>query len=91
MSDKINILVPAKSIKSIVDTDKAIAKLNVSYSKLLADMENGKEILKGSKISVDSLGEAQKRAKVHTVEMDRIWKQLLATEQKLKDFEDFIY
>jgi hypothetical protein len=88
MADRINILVPQKSIDSIIATDAAITKLDISYKRLIGDINEGGEKIKLTAKTYDNLGTAQKNAAKHTIELDKVGKQLVATEQKLKEFED---
>ena len=85
---EINDIVSKKAIEGIVDTDKALNNFDETFMRVVKHIEEGKKIINNNKISFDGLKEAQKKTTESTKNLDKLGKQLLQTEQKLKDFED---
>ena len=74
--------------KLLLDIDKGITSVDEKIIKLDKDLVKLGKTTRENSSSFRGLTEAQQKAKETSEGVDRIGKQLLTTEQKLKDFGD---
>lgn len=77
-----------RMVKELTTLDSWIQKINTGYLTTVKNIEEGTKKIKDAGLTYVNLGKAQKETQKSSEELDRIGKQLAASEQKLKDLED---